>query len=244
MAEYGNQQRGDYARPPGNSSSAGNRDAAFANIFGANPAMAGRSQTMNSQSQTRLPDRAATMNSQTADMMQRAPPMRQPVNGFDPRPLPPSDPRAAPNPGDQRASDPQSIYNSYNRPIPNGYAPNTRYSDGQQPPQRQPQPQYLPPPLRPERQPYGQPQRFDPRTSPPGQPQFNRPVPSRFPMGQGPAMNTDPYRSQSLALHPRPQFNPGGPKSTIARQHLPATAIHEPPSKNNRSGKSRSRASG
>ncbi|KAJ4375985.1 RHO1 GDP-GTP exchange protein 2 [Neocucurbitaria cava] len=212
MADYGNHQRGEFARGPNNGQPTGARDAAFANIFGASPAMAGRSQTMTSQPQMRMPDRAATMSSQTADMMQRAPPMRQPVNGYDRRPHPQYDPRLGPNAGEQRPMDPQ---NSYNRPMPNGYAPNLRYSEGpQQPqlqPQRQPQPQYLPQPLRPERQPYGQPQRFDPRTSPPGQPPFSKPIPNRFPGPPGPAMNADPYRSQSLALNPRPQFSPSGP---------------------------------
>ncbi|CAO2652041.1 Nn.00g003240.m01.CDS01 [Neocucurbitaria sp. VM-36] len=208
MADYGNQQRGEFARGPNNGQPTGARDAAFANIFGASPAMAGRSQTMTSQSQMRIPDRAATMSSQTADMMQRAPPMRQPVNGYDRRPHPQYDPRLGANAGEQRPMDPQ---NNYNRPVPNGYAPNPRYSEGPQQPQRQPQPQYLPQPLRPERQPYGQPQRFDPRTSPPGQPPFNKPMPNRFPGPPGPGLNTDPYRSQSLALNPRPQFSPSGP---------------------------------
>ena len=48
MANYGNQQGGgppQYGQPTG-----GARDAAFANIFGASPSMAGRSQTMTSQS--------------------------------------------------------------------------------------------------------------------------------------------------------------------------------------------------
>ncbi|KAF1840083.1 Rho1 guanine nucleotide exchange factor 1 [Cucurbitaria berberidis CBS 394.84] len=208
MADYGNQQRGEFARGPNNGQPTGARDAAFANIFGASPAMAGRSQTMTSQSQMRMPDRAATMSSQTADMMQRAPPIRPPVNGYDRRPHPQYDPRNVPNSGEQRPMDPP---NNYNRPMPNGYAQNSRYSEGPQQPQRQPQPQYLPQPLRPERQPYGQPQRFDSRTSPPGQPPFNKPIPNRFPGPPGPAMNADPYRSQSLALNPRPQFTPGGP---------------------------------
>lgn len=208
MADYSNQQRGDYARGPNNGQPTGTRDAAFANIFGASPAMAGRSQTMTSQSPMRLPDRAQTMSSQTADMMQRAPPMRQPMNGYDRRPQPQYDQRMGPNPGEQRPMDPQ---NNYGRPMQNGYPQQPRYSEGLPPPQRQPQPQYLPQPLRPERQPYGQPQRMDPRVSPPGQPPFNRPVPNRFPGPPGPAMNSDPYRSQSLALNPRPQFNPGGP---------------------------------
>ncbi|KAF2821904.1 CNH-domain-containing protein [Ophiobolus disseminans] len=212
MAEYGNQQQGrEFARGPNGQQPGGTRDAAFANIFGASPAMAGRSQTMTSQPQMRMSDRAATMSSQTSDMMQRAPPVRQPVNGYDRRPPAPYDPRAAPpGPPDQRPMDPQ---NPYNRPPPNGYPGSSRYSEGPQQPQRQPQPQYLPQPLRPERQPYGQPQRFDPRTSPPGQPPFSKPMPppQRFPGPPGPGMNTDPYRSQSLALGPRPQFTPAGP---------------------------------
>jgi hypothetical protein len=162
MADYGSQQRPEFARGPGNGQPAGARETAFTNIFGANPAMAGRSQTMTSSN------------------------VRQPL--------------------------PQAIHNS-SRPMPNGYPhnPNARYSEGPPQPQRQPQPQYLPQPLRPERQPYGQPQRFDPRTSPPGQLPFSKPIPSRFPGPPGPAMNADPYRSQSLALNPRPQFTPGGP---------------------------------
>lgn len=213
MADYSTQQGRGFAQPP-NGQPTGARDAAFANIFGANPAMAGRSQTMTSQPQMRMPDRAATMSSQTADMMQRAPPIRQPVNGYDRRPQAPLDPRAGPN----TAPDVPHPYGG--RSPSNGYPglpSNPRYSEGpQQPqhpmqPQRQPQPQYLPQPLRPERQPYGQPQRFDPRTSPPGQPPFSKPIPSRFPGQPGPAMNVDPYRSQSLALGPRPQFTPAGP---------------------------------
>ncbi|KAE8852227.1 hypothetical protein HRS9122_02514 [Pyrenophora teres f. teres] len=218
MADYGNQQRPDFARGPGPGQPSGARETAFTNIFGANPAMAGRSQTMTSQSHPRMNDRAATMSSQTADMMQRAPPMRQPVNGYDRRPQPPYDGRTGPGFGEQRPMDPQ---NGYNRPVQNGYGPNSRYPEAQQQPpqqqqqqqqqqQRQPQPQYLPQPLRPERQPYGQPQRFDPRT-PVGQPPYNKPIPNRFPGPPGPAMNADPYRSQSLALNPRPQFTPGGP---------------------------------
>lgn len=208
MADYGNQQRPEYARGPSHGQPTGARETAFTNIFGASPQMAGRSQTMTSQSHMRMPDRAATMSSQTADMMQRAPPLRQPVNGYDRRPHPQYDQRQGPSPGEQRPMDPQ---NQYNRPMPNGYGQDPRYHQGPPQPQRQPQPQYLPQPLRPERQPYGQPQRFDPRTSPPGQPPFTKPIPNRFPGPPGPAMNSDPYRSQSLALNPRPQFTPGGP---------------------------------
>lgn len=212
MAHYGNQQGGgppQYGQPTG-----GARDAAFANIFGASPAQAGRSQTMTSQSHMRVPDRAATMSSQTADMMQRMPPLRQPVNGYDRRPPAPYDQRAQSSYDPQRPQSHDQPPQNYQRPMQsskgNGYPQDPRFSQGM-PQQRQPQPQYLPQPLRPERQPYGQPQRFDSRPSPPGQAPFNRPMPPRFPSTGGPALNSDPYRSQSLATGPRPQFNAPGP---------------------------------
>ncbi|PSN60032.1 CNH-domain-containing protein [Corynespora cassiicola Philippines] len=214
MADYGNQQGREYARPPNYGAPTGARDAAFANIFGANPAMAGRSQTMTSQPRMGQPDRAATMSTQTVDMMQRAPPIRQPINGYDRRPPNPYDQRPPP-PGNydpQRQQQFEHPPDNFQRPPPNGYPQQQRMADGPPPPQqqRQPQPQYLPRPLRPERQPYGQPQRFDTRPPPGGQPPFNKPIPPRFPGGPGPAMNSDPYRSQSLAAGPRPQFNPPG----------------------------------
>ncbi|KAF2184053.1 Rho1 guanine nucleotide exchange factor 1 [Zopfia rhizophila CBS 207.26] len=211
MADYSGQQGREYARSPNYGHSTGARDAAFANIFGANPALAGRSQTMTSQPVMRPPDRAQTMSGQTVDMMQRAPPIRQPVNGYDRRPPNAYDQRAPNNYDQQRPQSYDQPSDNFNRPPPNGYP--QRHSDGAPPPaaQRQPQPQYLPRPLRPERQPYGQPQRLDSRTSPPGQVPFNKPIPPRFPGGPGPAMNSDPYRSQSMAAGPRPQFNPGGP---------------------------------
>lgn len=214
MADYPREQGREYARQPQYGQPTVARDAAFADIFGANPAMAGRSQTMTSQPVMRAPDRAATMSGQTADMMQRAPPMRAPANGYDRRPPNPYDQRPPVN-YDQR---PQSYDQphppeQFERSPPNGYPQGQRLAEGQSPVpvQRQPQPQYLPRPLRPDRQPYGQPQRFDSRTSPPGPAAFNKAPPQRFPSGPGPAMNSDAYRSQSMAVGPRPQFNPNAP---------------------------------
>ncbi|KAK3213727.1 hypothetical protein GRF29_28g751244 [Pseudopithomyces chartarum] len=223
MADYNHQQGREYARPP---QPTGTRDAAFANIFGASPAMAGRSQTMTSQRPPMQHDRAATMSTQTADMMQRAPPMRQPINGYDRRPPAQYDQRGPNNFDHQRPQPYDQPQDPFNRPPPNGYPPSQRMPDGNLPPQaqRQPQPQYLPRPLRPERQPYGQPQRFDPRTSPQGPPPFNnKPPPQRFGPGPGPAMHNDPYRSQSMAAVPRPQFNNPGqgymsPANTFRQQ--------------------------
>ncbi|KAF2807303.1 citron like protein [Mytilinidion resinicola] len=215
MADYGTQQGREYARPPGNyggQTPGPARDRVFNDIFG--PPPPGRSQTMTSQPPMRPVDRAQTMSS---DMMGRAPPMRQPMNGNPPRQQPP-------NGYDQR---PQYGYanpsGQYNQPPPdhesrtsmNGYGPPPqRHSDGAGIPaqQRQPQPQYLPQPLRPERQPYGQPQRLDSRMAPPGAPPFNKPVPNRYPSGgipppSAPALNSDQYRSQSMAVGSRPQFH-------------------------------------
>ncbi|PVH99143.1 Rho1 guanine nucleotide exchange factor 1 [Periconia macrospinosa] len=222
MADYGNQQGRDYARGPNYGQPTGARDAAFANIFGTNPNLAGRSQTMTSQSPMRPTDCAATMSSQTSNMMQRAPPIRQPVNGYDRRPQGAQDPRAMGN------YDQQQYYqgygqqqDNYSRGSPNGYPQEQRMANGGPPSQahRPPQPQYLPRPLRPERQPYGQPQRFDDRPLPPGQPPFNKPIPQRFPGGgPGPAMMSDSGRSQSMAVGPRPQFNGPAPNYTSIRQ--------------------------
>ncbi|KAF2202340.1 CNH-domain-containing protein [Delitschia confertaspora ATCC 74209] len=210
MADYGGQQGREYARAPNYAPSSGHaRDAAFANIFGANPALAGRAQTMISSPGMRPPDRAQTMAGPTADMMQRAPPIRQPINGYNQRPPNPYDQRG-PSHYEQRQQGYEQPVDSYNRPPPNGYPPMQRLADGVPPAQRQPQPRYLPQPLRPERQPYGQPQRIDARTSPPGQAPFNKPIPNRLPGNPGPAMNSDTYRSQSLATGaPRPQFHAG-----------------------------------
>ncbi|KAF1958054.1 CNH-domain-containing protein [Byssothecium circinans] len=226
MADYSNHQGRDYARPANYGQPTGARDTAFTNIFGASPALAGRSQTMTSQPPMRPNDRAATMSTQTADMMQRGPPMRPPPNGYDRRPQAPQDPRAFNNHDQQHPYGYDQPPDNYSRGPPNGYPQNQRMPDGAPPPQaqRQPQPQYLPRPLRPERQPYGQPQRFDSRPAPPGQPPFNKPIPQRFPGGPGPAMNSDPYRSQSMATISRPQFNAQGPN------HMsPANAFRQQP---------------
>ncbi|TKA64258.1 hypothetical protein B0A49_05871 [Cryomyces minteri] len=95
--------------------------------------------------------------------------------------------------------------NGYSQPLINGNTQQQRQPDGvvPPPPQRQPQPQYLPQPLRPDRQPYGQPQRLDPRAPQPSQ-QFNRPLPNRAYGGGRPALNSDNFRSQSLATSSRP----------------------------------------
>ncbi|KAL1627677.1 RHO1 GDP-GTP exchange protein 2 [Neofusicoccum ribis] len=101
--------------------------------------------------------------------------------------------------------------NGYGSPQPNGFPPPRGPPDGPAPPRGQPQNHYLPQPLRPDRRPYNMPQRMDPRGMPPPQQYPNKPLPQRLPPGHpGPALNSDAYRSQSLASAPRPQMYPPG----------------------------------
>ncbi|KAF1816659.1 CNH-domain-containing protein [Eremomyces bilateralis CBS 781.70] len=187
MADYGAQQGREYGRQYGHPANV-ERDAAFNHIFGG-----GRSQTMTSQPPPQ--PRAQSMASEPRsppppppDMMPRAPPVRP---GQHPGHHPGS---YAPRP------------TSAQRP-PSG--PYERPFDGPMPPMahRQPNPQHLPPPLRPDRRPYGAPQRMEPPRPGVGPyPSMNRPIPNRYPSGPPPAMNSDGYRSQSLASQPRPNF--------------------------------------
>lgn len=86
--------------------------------------------------------------------------------------------------------------------------------------QQQPQPRNLPQPLNPERRPYAPPQRIDPRGPSPAatyHQSYNRPIPNRGPP-PGPALNSDPYRSRSMAAMPSigytsPPGNYGQPAS-------------------------------
>lgn len=143
-------------------------------------------------------DRANTMSAATQQYAQRAPPMR---------------------PGAQQ--------NGYGIPPgssdgPNGY-PQQQY--GQPSPQRRPPPQNMPQPIRPDRVPYGQPQRLEARGPP--QPGYQRSFTQR-PMGPtGPALNADPYRSQSLAMNPRPMYQPPG--AVGSHTISPAHAFRQPP---------------
>ncbi|KAL1633565.1 RHO1 GDP-GTP exchange protein 2 [Diplodia intermedia] len=100
--------------------------------------------------------------------------------------------------------------NGYGPPQPNGYMPPPRGPpNGPAPPRGQPQGHYLPQPIRPDRRPYDMPQRMG--GGPPPQGYANKPLPQRFPPGApGPALNSDAYRSQSLASAPRPQIYPPG----------------------------------
>ncbi|KAH0544586.1 hypothetical protein FGG08_001235 [Glutinoglossum americanum] len=104
--------------------------------------------------------------------------------------------------GYPRPPPPRQMHGSYNQQMPpNGFYPGQgqRPSSGQA--QSQPQPQHLPQPLHPDRRPYPQPQRVDPRQQPPQQ--FNQPPPRFYPPS-GAAMNSDQYRSRSMATLPRP----------------------------------------
>ncbi|SLM34790.1 rho guanyl nucleotide exchange factor [Lasallia pustulata] len=103
----------------------------------------------------------------------------------------------------QRAPPIRQQHHGYGSPLPNGNYQGQRQSSA--PVQLQPQPQHLPQPLHPDRRPYPQPQRIDPRQPTP-QP-YNRPPPFNYPMNS--ALNSDPYRSRSMAAILGPSiYNP------------------------------------
>ena len=179
MADYGVQSgRGPPRQNNFGHASSYQRDAAFSNIFGAAPPP-GRSQTMNSQTPLLPPDRSETMQSQSL--------MDEPV--------PPTAP--------ERPAHMRVQQNGYGPPMTNGHYQVPPSAQGQRQPnglmQQQPNPQYLPPPLNPDRRPYPQPQRIDPRHPPPHN--YNRPLPNRVP-ALPVAFNSDPYRTRSLATNP------------------------------------------
>ncbi|KAM0474271.1 hypothetical protein ACHAPX_007604 [Trichoderma viride] len=165
------------------------RDAAFSNIFGAAPP-AGRSQTMTSASVPPMLDQGRTHTMSSG--MHRQPPPR-PGQGYY------NDPQQAPRP----------------RPVDhmaNGNYPGQRSASGPQVPSSQAQ--YLQQQQQQARRPYPGP----PGTGPPRFDSRGPPLPSGGPRGpvqrpyqggQPPAMNSDAYRSQSLASMPRPQMYPG-----------------------------------
>ncbi|KAI5362082.1 Putative DH domain, DEP domain, CNH domain, pleckstrin domain, PH-like domain superfamily [Septoria linicola] len=182
-----------------NPASSNQRDAAFSNIFGG-PPPSGRSQTMTSGGPLPPQDRANTMSAATQQyMQQRAPPVRpgQLPIGY-PRPPGSSD-------GGINGGQPQ-------------YAMN-----GQAAQQRRPPPQNLPQPIRPDRVPYGMPQRLEQRGPPPPG-QYQRSFTGR-PGAPGPALNTDSFRSQSLASVPRPNYQP----PSANHQAAPAQAFRQQP---------------
>ena len=115
------------------------------------------------------------------DVMRRMPPVRQQINGYPPQ----SSSNNAPSPLLSNSSSPPPI-------------------------QRQPQPQFLPQPLRIDRRPYGMPQRLDSRGPVGASMPYSKAVPERFPAGPPPALNADPYRSQSLATDSRPMYQSPG----------------------------------
>ncbi|KAL7970419.1 CNH domain-containing protein [Trichoderma sp. SZMC 28014] len=167
------------------------RDAAFSNIFGAAPPP-GRSQTMTSASVPPMLDQGRTHTMSSASGMQRQPPPR-PGQGYY------NDPQQAPRP----------------RPVDhmaNGNYPGQRSASGHQVPSSQAQ--YLQQQQQQARRPYPGP----PGTGPPRFDSRGPPLPSGGPRGpvqrpyqggQPPALNSDAYRSQSLASMPRPQMYPG-----------------------------------
>ena len=200
MTDYGVQPEREMRPNNYGHASSYQRDAAFSSIFGAAPPP-GRSQTMSSQPIQQPQERSNTLNSQisTGSHVPSAATPRRP---------PPQD---------------RPQQNGHPPPNANGYYPPQRQSSGLVQPQ--PQPQYLPQPIHSSSRPYPQPQRVDSRQNPSAQ--FNRhppnrgyppnlvdsykPLPNRGYPSQS-ALNSDPYRSQSMANIRAPPHN--GPTNT------------------------------
>ncbi|KAI9719577.1 MAG: hypothetical protein M1812_003348 [Candelaria pacifica] len=108
--------------------------------------------------------------------------------------------------------------NGYRPPMTNGGYQPQRQPNGQV--QSQPQPQYLP---QPERRPYPQPQRIDPRTIP--QQQYHKPPPGQFQPSE-PALNSDAYRSRSMATTSE---SPTYQMSPRTYNQAPANAFRQQP---------------
>lgn len=145
-----------------------------------------------------------------ADIFGGAPPGARSHTMTSQSPLPPQD-RAytmasqPPNGMVSRGPPPiRHLQNGYDRAQPNGYYPGGRQPNGTAGP---PPPQNLPAPMFPDRRPYPQPQRLDPRQGGGIQPFPNKP-PNRVP---APALNSDPYRSQSMATTTQSMARMAGP---------------------------------
>ncbi|TLS21927.1 uncharacterized protein PpBr36_09473 [Pyricularia pennisetigena] len=231
MAEYQQHRRPGpgQEQPPrspdyGRSNNDFQREAAFSNIFGAVPGP-GRSHTMTSSSMP--PPELMQQHQQQARTqtmgggMQRPPPPRMPQGGpYGDQPMPP---RNRPPMEDPRMHQQQNGYypGPQQRPPPQ-QVPSQQYQQQQQQQQAR---RYLgqqPPP------------RFDSRPPPPmnGYNNGMRPPPPRFHSGSGgpggppPALNSDSYRTQSLASAPRPQMYHPPPN---AYQQSPANAFRHAP---------------
>ncbi|KAL7808260.1 CNH domain-containing protein [Trichoderma gracile] len=168
------------------------RDAAFSNIFGAAPPP-GRSQTMTSASVPPMLDQGRTHTMSSASGMHRQPPPR-PGQGYYNEQQPPR-----PRPADNHMA--------------NGHYPGQRSASGAGPQVPSSQAQYLQQQHQQARRPYpgppgAPPPRFDSRGPPLPSGGPRGPVPRLHQPGPGPALNSDPYRSQSLAAMPRPQMYP------------------------------------
>ena len=118
---------------------------------------------------------------------------------------------------------------------PTNSNPVPTFSNTSSPPQGQHQPEShsIPQPLRIDRRPYAVPQHYSSRGPPGAAMPYNKPVPDRYPGGP-PAVNTDPYRTQSQVTTPRPMYQPPGGQhnfgGNVPRQpqvnHLARTTAH------------------
>ncbi|TGJ77126.1 hypothetical protein E0Z10_g10754 [Xylaria hypoxylon] len=235
MADYQYDQR-RYGPPSGNQ-----RDAAFSNIFGAQPPPGRTATGSASPSNQMMPqsERTNTMSSMSSmsstsgpppGMQQRAPPRPQRAGGFEEV--------VSHRTRTMDASMANGYYQSQRNP-PGGYPPPPMRTDPYARQQQQPGPNHRP---YPGPSPQGS-ARYDSRGPPPQQnyPPRN-PGPRYHPQGgpsPGAALRDDPYRSQSLATTPRqPMYQPP-PNSYQAPQQFrqPSNQIPNPMSRTTAQGR-------
>jgi len=234
MADYHPERRQPVARPYdyGHSSNS-QRDAAFSNIFGAAPPP-GRSQTLTSA--VAPPDMNAMQHPQHQPHPQQPPPQQPSYEQRSPTfsstssmsAMPRQPPPRGPPPGGPYGDPVSPRTRTMDSSMSGGYYPGMRSASGGGPQVMSPQARYLQEQQQMRRYP-GQPvpPRMDSMGRPPPQGAYSnmRPPPPAQRMYQGgpsPALNSDPYRSQSLASAPRqPMYHP--PPNTY--QQPPANAF-------------------
>ncbi|KAK1779991.1 CNH domain-containing protein [Copromyces sp. CBS 386.78] len=234
MADYRQDPRSrsnhpQYAHPTSSHGDGyGQRDAAFSNIFGAAPPP-GRSHTMTSSVPPPMmghnEGRTHTMSSTSGASMQRPPPQRPPPPGGPGGGGGGSGSGERGGYGDPRARLDTNGYSQSQRSVSAGQqVPSAQYLQQQQAARRPPPGAYPP-----QHAPRGDSVRADSLRGPAPQGFYNNasrsPAQAHYNQPGGrpaPALNSDPYRSQSLASVPRPQMYQGS-----TSQQSPANAFRQ-----------------
>ncbi|KAK5944829.1 RHO1 GDP-GTP exchange protein 2 [Knufia obscura] len=181
MADYGMQDNRQYGGGPRAASYGAGRDAAFTNVFGGPPPP--RSQTMTSQTQDYLSERAPSLTIQSP-------------NGLSPQ---------------RERQPPRQMADGYPRAAPNGYGPASGLPQANGYPASRP-PANNAPPVFQDRRGYPPPQRMDPRGMGQMPPFQQKPGPNRVPppaLNNDPYRSRSMAGQTPMYRPPPPGFQPG-----------------------------------